>query len=232
MGHTAEEAVMLAGYAERAERFDEMTLFMEERVRCSPMLSTDERDLLSAAFKAAVNSRRHAIRTAVGQQHMAPSAVLQDHCVGYKSKMLNELREICGRAFGCLNLLLAQAEGGEPKVFYCKMMADYHRYVAEFADSDVQAQEAQQAQQMYITGTTEAQSTLAETNPVRLGLALNFSVFQHEVQRDTAAAAYTAKTALNAAMPNLQSMPPELQQDAILTCQLLQDNLTLWEADP
>ena len=62
------------------------------------------------------------------------------------------------------------------------LFGDYHRYLAEFkavAEKDFHAGKADQA---YRTATTEAIG-LAPTHPIRLGLALNFSVFHYEVTR-------------------------------------------------
>merc|ERR1711920_1214802 len=73
----------------------------------------------------------------------------------------------------------------------------------------------------------EAQN-LTATHPVRLGLALNFSVFQHEVLRDTQAAVATASDAFQAGNAGLYSTPEESRNDSILTLQLLRDNLSLW----
>ena len=64
-----------------------------------------------------------------------------------------------------------------------KMKADYFRYLAEFAKDDAKREHAANAEGAY-KQATESASSLAPTHPIRLGLALNFSVFLYEVQGD------------------------------------------------
>ena len=51
---------------------------------------------------------------------------------------------------------------------------DYHRYLAEFADGDRRNGASEAAHVSYKQATEIAQSDLAPTHPIRLGLALNF----------------------------------------------------------
>jgi 14-3-3 protein epsilon len=71
--------------------------------------------------------------------------------------------------------LIPAAEQGESKVFYYKMKGDYHRYLAEFAQGDKRKDDAGFAHDAYKAATDIAQTELAPTHPIRLGLALNFS---------------------------------------------------------
>lgn len=71
--------------------------------------------------------------------------------------------------------LIPAAEAGESKVFYYKMKGDYHRYLAEFAMGDKRKEAAGLAHDAYKAATDIAQTELAPTHPIRLGLALNFS---------------------------------------------------------
>merc|ERR1712151_114509 len=108
------------------------------------------------------------------------------------------------------------------------MQGDYHRYSAEFADGDARSNSAAKAHQAYQAGMQAAQAIPA-AHPIHLGLALNYSVFQHEVLEATDQAVATATEALTKASIDLQNSPQEQKQDAILTMQLIQDNLTLWQ---
>lgn len=58
---------------------------------------------------------------------------------------------------------------------------DYHRYLAEFAAGDGRKASSEAAHESYKTASTIASSELAPTHPIRLGLALNFSVFYYEI---------------------------------------------------
>lgn len=224
--------IILARVAERAERYDEMADFMKERVENNLPLNSEERDMFSAAFKNALTERRHAVRIAVGvaqQEQSQGRDVNCDLATGYKTKVETELQEICNKALKLLEHILVPSAGDdETKTFYLKMQGDYYRYLAEFAHGEARNVAAAKANYAYHTGLGVS-LVLSSVHPVRLGLALNFSVFQHEVLQNTAEAVATAKDALETASEGLAGAPPEIRNDAVLTMQLLQDNLALWD---
>merc|ERR1712060_764752 len=118
----------------------------------------------------------------------------------------------------------------EPKVFYQKMKADYYRYLAEFAVPAIKTEHSEKAKKSY-TSATEAATDLAPTHPIRLGLALNYSVFMYEVQNEQASACSLAKQAFDDAIAELDTLDEESYKDSTLIMQLLRDNLTLWTSD-
>merc|ERR1719399_1768431 len=115
-------------------------------------------------------------------------------------------------------------------VFYQKMKADYYRYLAEFAVGDVKKEHSDLAEASY-TRATECARQLAPTHPIRLGLALNYSVFLYEVQDKRSEACTLAKTAFDDAIAELDTLDEESYKDSTLIMQLLRDNLTLWTSD-
>ena len=88
------------------------------------------------------------------------------------------------------------------------------------------------------TATDVAQTELTPTHPIRLGLALNFSVFYYEILNSPDRACHLAKQAFDDAIAELDSLSEESYRDSTLIMQLLRDNLTLWtssdgaEAEP
>merc|ERR1712241_1104044 len=100
----------------------------------------------------------------------------------YCKKVEAELQKICDTILGLLDgNLITKASSGESKVFYQKMKADYYRYIAEFSEGDAKSKAAENARLAYEEATKVADKDLAVTHPIRLGLALNYSVFQYEV---------------------------------------------------
>jgi len=131
--------------------------------------------------------------------------------------------------------LIPSAQSGESKVFYHKMKGDYHRYLAEFAMGDKRKESADKSLEAYKNATEVAQKDLAPTHPIRLGLALNFSVFYYEILNAPDQACHLAKQAFDDAIAELDTLSEESYKDSTLIMQLLRDNLTLWtssEADP
>jgi len=230
----------LAKLAEQAERYDEMVGFMKELVKATPPnvdLSLEERNLLSVAYKNVVGARRASFRIISSIENKEDGKEKDSNKVqrikSYRIKIEEELETICREILTLLDeSLLIAAEASEAKVFYHKMKGDYFRYLAEFKPSGEGRRDvAKSSEAAYQQATSEAESQLSPTHPIRLGLALNFSVFMYEVMDQPDSACKLAKTAFDDAIAELDSLDEESYKDSTLIMQLLRDNLTLWTAD-
>merc|ERR550514_975891 len=116
-------------------------------------LSTEERNLLSVAYKNAVGSRRAAWRIISSVEQKEQSKGNNDNAKfaeEYRGKVEGELSTICDAILKLLdNSLVPNATDGESKVFYLKMKADYYRYIAEFTQGDAKAKAAESAKDAY-----------------------------------------------------------------------------------
>merc|ERR1712061_133390 len=198
-------------------------------------LSVEERNLLSVAYKNAVGSRRAAWRiiSSVEQKEKNKGNEEQSkYACEYRGTVEKELEKICNDILDLLDKnLLEKASNDESKVFYHKMKADYYRYIAEYKDGDAKKAAAENARKAYEDATTTATSGLAVTHPIRLGLALNYSVFQYEVLNSPDDACKMARTAFEDAIAELDNVAEDSYKDSTLIMQLLRDNLTLWTSD-
>ena len=62
------------------------------------------------------------------------------------------------------------------------MKGDYYRYIGEYTKDEAENKKvADSALIAYNDATEKANADLKTTNPIRLGLALNFSVFYYEI---------------------------------------------------
>ena len=127
--------------------------------------------------------------------------------------------------------LIPAAQQGETKVFYYKMKGDYHRYLAEFATGNDRKDSAESSLVAYKAATDIATTELPPTHPIRLGLALNFSVFYYEILSSPERACRLAKTAFDDAIAELDTLSEDSYKDSTLIMQLLRDNLTLWTTE-
>jgi 14-3-3 protein epsilon len=227
--------VYFAKLAEQAERYDEMADHMKIVGQGETELSVEERNLLSVAYKNAVGSRRASWRviSSIEQKERSKGNAEQtEYAATYRQKVESELQQICDTVLGLLtNNLTPLASAAESKVFYHKMKGDYYRYIAEFTLGNEKSTAADNARKSYDEAMEIAKADLTVTHPIRLGLALNFSVFHYEVLANPEEACKMARSSFEEAIAELDSVGEETYKDATLIMQLLRDNLTLWTSD-
>ncbi|CAI9780911.1 unnamed protein product [Fraxinus pennsylvanica] len=238
MALTREQYLYMAKLAEQAERYEEMVQFMDKLVVTSAAgaeLTVEERNLLSVAYKNVIGSLRAAWRIVSSIEQKEESRKNDDHVAlvkDYRSKIETELSEICAGILKILNdYLIPSAVSSESKVFYLKMKGDYYRYLAEFKVGDERKQAAEDTMVAYKAAQEIALADLSPTHPIRLGLALNFSVFYYEILNSSEKACNMAKQAFEEAIAELDTLGEESYKDSTLIMQLLRDNLTLWTSD-
>ncbi|KAJ8476181.1 hypothetical protein OPV22_019908 [Ensete ventricosum] len=238
MAGTREENVYMAKLAEQAERYEEMVEFME-KVTGAAMegeeLTVEERNLLSVAYKNVVGARRASWRIVSSIEQKEESRGNEAHVAAirdYRAKIEAELTSICGGILRVLDeRLVPSASAADSKVFYLKMKGDYHRYLAEFKTGSDRKDAAESTLAAYKSAQDIALAELSSTHPIRLGLALNFSVFYYEILNSPDRACDLAKQAFDEAIAELDTLGEESYKDSTLIMQLLRDNLTLWTSD-
>ena len=108
------------------------------------------------------------------------------------------------------------------------MKGDYYRYMAEYKQGDERETVAQLSLEVY-ERALEASEELEPTDTIKLGLALNFSVFYYEILDKHKKACELAKRSFDDAVANIEQLQDSDYKDATLILQLLRDNLTLWK---
>jgi 14-3-3 protein epsilon len=177
----------------------------------------------------------------------------------YRAQIEKELTDICSDIFDLIdNHLIPSATSGESKVFFYKMFdcfpslcfkllifplsfpsstptifrkGDYCRYMAEYTTDAARKEAADKSLAAYQSASGIASSDLPSTDPIRLGLALNFSVFHYEILNQPDQACQMAKQAFDDAIAQLDTLTEDSYKDTTLIMQLIRDNLTLWTTD-
>jgi len=246
-----EDKVYKAKLAEQAERYDEMVEAMKNVASLDVELTVEERNLLSVAYKNVIGARRASWRIISSIEQKEEHKGSEDK-LGmirtYRDQVEKELRDICQDILDVLDKhLIPSSTTGESKVFYYKMKGDYHRYLAEFATGNDRKEAAENSLVAYKAASDIAMTELPPTHPIRLGLALNFSVFYYEILNSPDRACRLAKVtcpkvlqfvilkmfqaAFDDAIAELDTLSEESYKDSTLIMQLLRDNLTLWTSD-
>jgi len=230
-----DKEVYFAKLAEQAERYDEMAEHMKKVGQSGKALEVEERNLLSVAYKNAVGSRRASWRIVTSVEQKETSKGNKDQAAWakeYVTKVETELDKICNEILALLaGPLIEKADSAESKVFYHKMSGDYYRYIAEFKTAEAKTEAANSAKKSYNEAMEVAKKDLLVTSPIRLGLALNFSVFHYEVLGEPEEACKMARTAFEDAIAELDNVAEDSYKDSTLIMQLLRDNLTLWTSE-
>lgn len=229
-----DKQVYLAMLAEQCNRYEDMSNFLDEMVcaRKEP-LTADERNLLSIAYKNTISLRRTALRTLLAyemKEKKKPESSYLTFILEYKNKLEDELIDLCSKIIKNIDQhLIPKSSDDEAKVFYHKMKADYYRYIAENIEGDSKKTFSDNSLKSYEEASEIAKS-LPFTNPIKLGLALNFSVFHYEVLNNQDLACKIAKDTLDEANKNLAGvdMDDDENRDAQSILSLLSENLSMW----
>jgi len=230
-----DEKQLLTGarMAEAAERYQDMCEYLHKLVdmkcKSNTVLTTDERNLLSVAYKNVVGSKRQSWRM-LSQGNFQD---LNDEILGkYRTTVESELQVVCNEVLDLLKGATKVAKDNDPAsedvVFYLKMSGDYHRYLSEFLTNK---EHNKTAEKFYKEALEVAEVSLPETHPTRLGLALNFSVCCYEILDQKEQACEIAKKAFDSAIEKLDTLNDNSYKDSTLIMQLLRDNLTLWTSE-
>jgi len=159
----------------------------------------------------------------------------------YRAKIDAETEKMCSEVQQLLHeRLIPRAQTVEAKVFYYKMQADYYRYLAELAKATPEST----PEGSTVSGVNYPSLSLAAyeaayqqallllaTHPVRLGLILNYSVFQYDIMSNPRAAWELAKQGFDDAVADMDTLSEDNYASALVVVRLLRDNLELWNTE-
>jgi len=234
-----EDLVFLAKLAEQTERYESMVARMKRVVEMGEPLNEEERNLLSVAYKNVVGSRRSAWRVASSIDQKEEDEKKKELAKFDKEKIEEELENLCKEVIQLLEtklIVVVDHDKSVPKeveaqVFYLKMKGDYYRYLVEVKMNEKDREGSKsKSQEAYEAAKNLSDDKLSVTHPIRLGLALNYSVFHYEILSNRDGACQLAKGAFDSAIEKLDTLSEESYKDSTLIMQLLRDNLTLWSS--
>lgn len=117
-----------------------------------------------------------------------------------------------------------------PHCLYRK--GDYFRYLAEFAQQSDRGNYSDLSLAAYKHAYKHALAKLEPTHPTRLGLALNFAVYYHDVRKSPERACHLGKHAFDEAVACLnESSSVQVMRDSMMILQLLRDDLVIWSGE-
>jgi 14-3-3 protein epsilon len=232
--HSRDEYIYLAKLYERAERFSEMVSHIISFVKLDSKLTMEERNILSAGFKNVISSKRASWRLMNSEEKKEEKKDSKNlaYTREIKNRIEDEMREICDSIQSTLdNYLIPNSKDHENKVFYLKLKGDYYRYRGEFSVGKEFEDSVNNAEKAYKNAYEIAENHIPIQNSIRLGLALNFSVFYYEIKMLREEACQIAKNAFEEAIKIVDDLERNKAKDTLLIIQLLKENLILWNND-
>jgi 14-3-3 protein epsilon len=230
MDFRREELLYLARIAEQGERYDDMILFLKELLSNQAEITSQERSLLSIAYKNAVGKKRGSLRILDNyhvheeNKYKSPKKALINK---YRAQVENELKVICSDAIQTVTSLLELDQNWENKVFLYKMKADYYRYMSEYDKTDTKAASVAKAEEYYKDALGFSYN-IPPADPLKLGLILNFSVFHYEIKNEKEIACAMAQKAFREGIADIQNLSEEDYKESAMILQLFRDNISLW----
>lgn len=198
--------------------------FIDEVIDRQKHLKKNQQRLFAIAYKNCIASLREGWRWS---ERAADKNEKKDQkkATIYK-QMAEEYRKniiaMCDRIDKKLKVLNSNsANTTTSQAMYEKIRADYCRYRCE-----VNPDEKDKAMQAYGNALKCAQQ-LSSSHPIRMGIALNYSVYLYEIERDVKRAFHVADGALKAAQN--EGISPGREE--FLIEQLMKDNLDAWKTE-
>jgi len=234
----------LLHFSHNMDRFDDAMEILDVLLQRGPIPKSNT-NLICVTFKTALNKHRDSIRYlkyAEKQLKKGSTALLDQeslsNCLMYQKKVFKELEGIIIRALSAAELLLEHCneEELEFKLIYIKMIADYHRYGAEYSEGEIRENYVRHSKESYEKAHTKAAKFLSPFNECRLGIALNYAVFVYEILDDVEKALEIATNAKDAGLKAMKNQNESInlvettnENNSKIILQFLNDNVVAWQ---
>ena len=231
--YTLGDYLYLMKLFQRTERYPEMVKAINKYIEQNPKLSKDEQKLLVDGYKNIISDKRNSLRllqNLIKKEEDGAQLINHKKQINIiKEKIQNELLSIFKEIHTMLDkYLIPNSQDPETKVLYMKIKADYYRYHCEFAEGDEFEEAKNNALKIYKEAYDIALKDINIYNSIRLGLALNYSVFKYEIMDSKNEAYDIAQKAYDDAMKVVDDAEKDRTSDNLLLIQLLKENLNMW----
>jgi tetratricopeptide (TPR) repeat protein len=230
-----EDVEDLASFADlliKISRYKEAIDYIERLIRLKPTLVQSECRLFELAFKSAIDPIRRSMQSLVTfynaeieEGHVTKAEMIDRQ----KTLAHEELKELCNRAIGLIRtFLVPNASDAKLKVFLFKGLGDYLRYVAEFESGENFASDVEES---YKKAIEIGDSNLMKSDPMRLGVILNYAVFKFEHLKKVTEAVEMLQRARTDAEIDLPDLTPAEQAASLDVLAAMRTNLVVWFDD-
>ncbi|MCQ2816303.1 MAG: 14-3-3 family protein [archaeon] len=231
-----EDYVFLTQVYEKANSNEGMLLGIKKCIEMDNKLSAEERRLFAMAYGNAVSKVRKNLRYV----HHEIKKLSKDEkknekqlaiLIEIRQNLMTEIKSYCEEVQDLIDNKLYIAlkdEQLEEKIFYLKLKGDYFRYLCEIIDDENLEALCDETESCYKNALEAAEENLPIANPIRLGVALNLSVFYAEIKKDKETAIEIANKAFNGAMNCLEELEKKQSKEILFLVKMLEENMKLW----
>ena len=214
-----------------SENYPDMVKAINKYIELNPKLTKEENKLLCNAYKNMVSDKRNSLQILLNyakKEESKPVNKLHEISI-IKEKIISELKEIFKEIHSMLDrYLIPNAQDSESKILYMKLKADYYRYHCEFAEGEEFEEISNNARKMYKEAFDLAEKELPLYNEVRLGLVLNYSVFEYDIMDNKNEGLEMASKIYNDTMKILDDVEKKRSSDNLLLIQIIKENINIW----
>ena len=229
---SADDLLYLAELMKKIRRPKDGLDLMEKLSKLKPSFNDVERSSFGIIFKEAVDTIRKSLRALTENYEYEEKNGKPDYCERIKgiiNETFSDLKNLCEKTLKFIDEeLLPNAESSQAKVFFLKLKGDIYRYLSEFAEDGEKDNYLTSAEDSYLAAIPISKSDLKKSDPVRLGLILNYAVFKYEHVQ----AFDEAKDLLNDAIQLLDNdfsdLSPETADESKAIIEVMQSNLQNW----
>jgi len=154
-----------------------------------------------------------------------------ENLIKFSDEISTQIKNISEEFISLIDGKISEVKGAkdvkENQAFFLKAKGDYLRYQTEVLQEQEKKEIVKEIQRFY----EEAEiicNELEQTNPVRLGLYLNLSIFYYETMREYRKGIEIAQKTFDDGIKQIVSIEAEEYKDITLILQLVRDNLNLW----
>jgi 14-3-3 protein epsilon len=217
---------------DQANRYQDMVDLIKRVIDADPVLTAEQRDLLSVSYKHVITSDRNGLRylsTLLERDEARETEFRFEELRSLQSKLRRDLENQCLGLIDLVdNKLLPAAKDPEAQLYYEKLKADHWRYISEGRESSEKEESAAKAKEAYERALQIARESIPLFKAAHLGLILNYSVYLYEIGGQKEEALELARKTYDEGKITVANNADDAVEEANGVLELLRDNIAIW----
>ena len=214
-----------------SENYNDMIKAINKYIELNPKLTKEEKKLFCIGYKNNISNKRNSfqILSNLLSKEDPKQANKVNEISKIKEKVLSELKPILQEGLSILDgYLIPNAEDNESKILYMKLKADFYRYRCEFSEGEEFEEAANNSRKLYKEAFDLAEKELPLCNEIRLGLVLNYTVFEFDIMENKKEAYDIALKYYNNSLKILDDDENIIEYENLLLIHEIKDNTDNW----